>query len=71
MDKAHKDSEVIAALGGVTKLAKLLRLDKQKGGVQRVSNWRTRGIPPKVRLENPDVFGNVVSKKRTPEEQGA
>ena len=26
------------------------------GGVQRVHNWKTRGIPPRVKLERPDLF---------------
>jgi hypothetical protein len=26
------------------------------GGVQRVQNWTVRGIPAKVKLENPELF---------------
>lgn len=48
------DAQLIDDLGGATKVAELLGYDK--GGVQRVHNWRTRGIPPKVKLERPDLF---------------
>ncbi len=44
------------ALGGPTKVAGLLGFDKAKGGVQRVQNWMTRGIPPKEKLARPEIF---------------
>ena len=50
------DRQTIARLGGPTKLAELLGYDKSKGGVQRVQNWTTRGIPPSVKVERPDLF---------------
>ncbi|MGZ9713919.1 hypothetical protein ACXX82_24280 [Glaciimonas sp. GNP009] len=43
-------------LGGPAKVAELLGLDKTRGGVQRVQNWTTRGIPPKEKLARPDLF---------------
>ena len=49
------DKELIDALGGATKVAALLGYGKGQG-VQRVHNWRTRGIPPRVKLERPDLF---------------
>jgi hypothetical protein len=49
------DSTLIDRYGGAAKLAELLGFDK--GGVQRVHNWRTRGIPPAVKLERLDLFG--------------
>lgn len=49
------DKSLIDALGGPSKVAELLGYDK-RGGRQRVNNWRRRGIPPKVKLEYPDVF---------------
>ena len=52
------DSELIAHLGGPTKVATLLNLEKD-GGVQRVQNWITRGIPSKVKLDFPHIFLNV------------
>lgn len=51
-------------LGGPTKVAELLDLDITAGGVQRVQNWMTRGIPPKVKLERPDLFLRGFSMKK-------
>ena len=50
------DRKLIQDLGGPAKVAELLQFDKTKGGVQRVQNWMTRGIPPKVKLQRPDLF---------------
>jgi hypothetical protein len=50
------DKELIAELGGATKVAEMLDLDKTSGGVQRVHNWIERGIPAKVKLARPDLF---------------
>jgi hypothetical protein len=49
------DKKLIEDLGGPTKLCELLGYEKH-GGVQRVQNWLVRGIPPKVKLERPDLF---------------
>jgi hypothetical protein len=52
------DAELIAHLGGPTKVAALLKYT-EPGSVQRVQNWLTRGIPPKVKLEFPEIFLRV------------
>lgn len=58
------DSQLINALGGPSKVAKLLGFDK--GGAQRVHNWLTRGIPPKVKLEYPHIFlAGIAHKHKT------
>lgn len=49
------DTELINSLGGPTKVAEMLHL-KKEGGVQRVQNWLTRGIPSKVKLDFPAIF---------------
>lgn len=49
------DAERIASLGGPAKLAELLGF-KKPGSTQRVSNWKSRGIPPAVKLQRPDLF---------------
>ena len=49
------DKKLILSLGGPTKVAGLLGL-KKSGGVQRVQNWMTRGIPAKEKLARPDLF---------------
>ena len=56
MSTISKDKHLIVSLGGPTKLAALLGFDKTAGGVQRVQNWMSRGIPPKEKLARPDLF---------------
>lgn len=56
------DAQLIKDLGGPTKLAELLGYDKTSGGVQRVANWVTRGIPAKVKLDHPEIFLRPVAK---------
>lgn len=56
MDKYHPDAEIIDRLGGVTALARTLGYSG-KGAVQRVQNWKYRGIPEVIRLRRPDIFG--------------
>jgi hypothetical protein len=48
---AMDDKELINRLGGSAKLAARLGYS-----VQRVENWKKRGIPPQERLNHPDVF---------------
>jgi hypothetical protein len=50
------DSDLIDALGGPARLAERLKLTPVKGRVQRVHNWRARGIPARIKLHNPEVF---------------
>ena len=45
------DREKIDRLGGSTAVAK-----KVGCTTQRVQNWKTRGIPPAVKLEFPELF---------------
>lgn len=54
--RMHADAELIKTLGGPTRVAELLRYDKARGGVQRVQNWRQRGIPAAVKLSHPELF---------------
>lgn len=51
----HPDWALIVNLGGPVKVAEMLGYAKS-GGVQRVQNWKLRGIPPAVKLANPDLF---------------
>lgn len=51
----NADRKLIEGLGGPTKLAEILGYDKH-GGVQRIQNWLSRGIPPKVKLQHPEIF---------------
>jgi hypothetical protein len=49
------DAELIDELGGPSRLAERLGYEKL-GGVQRVQNWKARGIPARVKLQRPDLF---------------
>lgn len=49
------DSDIIDKLGGPSRVAEQLGYSKV-GGVQRVQNWKVRGIPARVRLQRPDLF---------------
>lgn len=48
---------LIDRLGGPAKLAQKLGLSDRPGQIQRISNWKKRGIPARVMLAFPDVFG--------------
>ncbi|MBX3653231.1 MAG: hypothetical protein KF686_03540 [Ramlibacter sp.] len=61
------DAELIAHLGGPAKLSELLNYEKH-GGVQRIQNWITRGIPSKVKVDHPHIF--LVGLTRHPGEAG-
>lgn len=52
----HPDSKIIDDLGGPSKLAELLGYDKTHGGVQRIQNWKKRGIPSSVKIAHPELF---------------
>lgn len=51
----HQDWAVIEKLGGPRQVADLLRYTGA-GRVQRVQNWKFRGIPELERLRRPEVF---------------
>lgn len=51
------DAARIKELGGATVVARLLAGRTGKPvSVQRVHNWASRGIPPAVKLDHPDLF---------------
>ncbi|AEI76532.1 hypothetical protein CNE_1c11770 [Cupriavidus necator N-1] len=52
----HCDWQIIEDLGGATEVAKLLGYDKKRGGIQRIHNWRVRGIPSAVKVAHPGLF---------------
>lgn len=52
----HPDATLIDALGGPAVVARLLSFEKA-GSVQRIQNWKYRGIPEVIRLRRQDVFG--------------
>lgn len=49
----NESAKVIAAAGGDAAFAKMIGLDPTAKGIcQRVNNWKRRGIPATVVLEN-------------------
>lgn len=62
-DTLTADRARIADLGGPAQVARLLGLDTQRHGTQRVQNWLTRGIPAKVKLDHPELFLWQLPKK--------
>ena len=57
------DKEIIDSLGGPAEVVRLLGLSGKPGQVQRVHNWKSRGIPARVRLDHPDVFPMQAKKE--------
>ena len=55
MTQIESDNRLIAALGGPAAVARLLGL-QGRHAVQRVSNWRIRGVPSDVKIQHPEVF---------------
>lgn len=53
--KVHPDWHLVLSLGGPAKVAARLGWTSA-GAVQRVQNWKQRGIPAKVRLRHPRLF---------------
>lgn len=64
-NQIQADKELIETLGGPTRVCELLGFDKAKGGVQRVQNWTTRGIPPKEKLAHPRLFLQGYARRAT------
>jgi hypothetical protein len=62
----NQSQHIIDRLGGPTKVAELLGWSDKPGQVQRIQNWKTRGIPARVLLDHQDVFGAAVVE--TPKE---
>jgi hypothetical protein len=49
------DKEIIEKLGGSSKVAALLQLGGRFPQI-RVNQWKTRGIPAKIKLQYPHIF---------------
>lgn len=65
IDRKTQAQQIIDELGGATKVAELLGYEKH-GGVQRVQNWKERGIPASVLLAHQHLFNR---KDRRAEER--
>jgi hypothetical protein len=55
MENINKYSQIIDSLGGSAEVARHLGFCPQVG-VQRVNNWKRRGIPSRVLLDHRDYF---------------
>ena len=55
MNTKQRDADLIRELGGPSKVAELIGIEKH-GGAQRVQNWLVRGIPSKVKVDFPFLF---------------
>nr|DAE23311.1 MAG TPA: hypothetical protein [Myoviridae sp. ctTK08] len=55
------DKQLIEQLGGSTKVAEMLGF-KGVNGARRVNNWKKRGIPAQVKLDNPKLFPHTPVK---------
>ena len=59
-----ESTQVIEAAGGDAAFAQLLGLGGKSGSVQRVNNWKRRGIPPRVILEHQVLIESLRRKSR-------
>jgi hypothetical protein len=55
---------IIDLLGGPKRVAEMLGIIGDRGAVQRVCNWKRRGIPPGVLLAHPDFHRKVKKAER-------
>lgn len=55
MNQIERDAELIRALGGPTKVARLLS-PVEPVLVQSVQNWLHRGIPSRIKVLHPHIF---------------
>lgn len=54
---------IIDALGGPAKFAKLIGIYANKGSLQRVFNWKKRGIPAQVLLDHQKVLASALKRQ--------
>lgn len=60
-DKRHPDADLIDRLGGSSEVARKLG---ERYSVQRVGNWKTRGVPELLKWQRQDVFGPAPGTKK-------
>jgi len=63
MPELHPHAALIDALGGPSKLADRLGI-QGAGRVQRVQNWKYRGIPEVMLLRHPKIFGRQSAQEK-------
>lgn len=60
-------TRLIDKAGGNTAFAELLGLDSKPGFMQRVTNWRRRGLPPAVILEHQEKLKKLQQQLSKPD----
>jgi len=68
--KPDESIAIIEAAGGDTQFARLLGLDCTETFRQRVNNWKRRGIPPRVILDNFVVIEQLRRKATVSDRKG-
>lgn len=63
--RTHSAEKIINAAGGAAAFARLLGISGRRGHVQRVSNWKRRGIPARVLLEHGSVIAALVNSQES------
>lgn len=64
MDK-DESARVIDAAGGDRPFGKLIGIDGIDGFVQRVNNWRRRGMPAQIVLEHYELIQELKAKAQS------
>lgn len=59
-----ESAKLIQVAGGDKQFATLLGLPDEPGTAQRVNNWKRRGIPAAVILDNHDVIKKLEQKAK-------
>jgi hypothetical protein len=54
---------LIEKAGGPSAFGRLLGIDRGDGWIQRISNWKRRGIPSDVILEHYDTVKKLQAKR--------
>ncbi len=57
------EKNLIDIMGGPTKVAQLLGIVNEKGAIQRISNWKKRGIPAQVMLTHSKIFAKYKKQR--------
>ena len=61
-----ESSAIIESAGGSRQFAKLIGVDDKPHHHQLVNNWKSRGIPAQVVLENLDLIRDLQAKVHAP-----
>lgn len=53
---ATESAAIIEKAGGAAAFAKLIGISEERWAIQRVVNWKSRGIPPAVVLKHQQII---------------